>query len=410
MRLPDITQFPLWGILTLGLGLRILWALIFPVDPVSDAQAYNIFATNIAEHGVYGFTPERPGAYWAVGTAAIYAFGYILLGTGSELSVVLVNLVSSAIVIWALSDLGTRWFTPAAGRWAALLFAVWPLAIQFTTVLASEVHFMAVCLLALIAWERSTVNASGLVFLLLAGLFFGAATYVRPIALLMPTSLAIAAFLRGPRTALPTLVKAAVTTAMIFALVAPWSARNERVFGDPVFMSTNFWANFWMGNHPGTDGQYTSLPPETQTMGEIERAAHMKTIALQDLQAMPLAIVWRTVWKAMRLHERETIGVAWNERALTNLIGATGTNLMKAASTGFWYLALAGAFFGITTLAMRDLGWAVIVSPAVWLWLYFTGVHAVIVIGDRYHMPAIPMVALLAGVALSRARRQAIRP
>jgi hypothetical protein len=32
----------------------------------------------------------------------------------------------------------------------------------------------------------------------------------------------------------------------------------------------------------------------------------------------------------------------------------------------------------------------------------FSGVHTIIVVGDRYHMPAIPMVAVLAAVGLAR--------
>ena len=42
-----------------------------------------------------------------------------------------------------------------------------------------------------------------------------------------------------------------------------------------------------------------------------------------------------------------------------------------------------------------------ILAPPVWLWLYFTGVHAVIVVGDRYHMPAIAIIALLAAVTVT---------
>lgn len=395
-------RHPIVGGLLLGALLRVVWMLLIPVDPVSDAAAYQTFATNIVLHGVYGWTPDQPGAYWAVGPSAIYAAGYLLFGVDNPLAVLVPNMVSSLAIIWLLYDLGSRWFDARTGLVAAGLFAIWPMAIQFTTVLASEVHFMALTLAALAAWERSGLGLRGLAWLGLSGLMFAAATYVRPIALLIPAALAMATLIRTLRLPWGDLAKAALTTALIFAAVAPWSARNERIFNEPVFMSTNFWANFWMGNNPETDGSYMPLPDAVNGMSEIERSDYLKAVSVAYLQEAPGDFVLRTLWKTLRLHERETIGVGWNEVALRDLVGPTGVTLAKLVSTGFWYLMLACALAGMVLLARRDLGWRVIVSPAVWLWLYFTGLHAVIVVGDRYHMPAIPLIALLAAVTLAR--------
>ena len=392
----------LWAILALGVALRILWAVLMPVEPVSDSHAYWSLAQNIVTHGVYGFEPDVPSAYWAVGTAALYAGGYMLFGADSDLSVILINMISSIAVIVLLYDVGRRWFGARAGLAAAALFAIWPLAIQFSSVLASEIHFMALSLGGLAAWDRAGFRPRGLVFLVLAGLCLGAATYLRPIALLIPAALAAASVLRAIRLSWQDCLKAVVATALIFALVAPWSARNERVFGEPVMMSTNFWANFWMGNNPETSGGYMPLPEVTRGLTEIERAHLLEEISLGHLRDEGIAaFAWRTLWKAARLHERETIGVAWNQAGVEALVGGTGADGLKLLSTAYWYAMLALALAGIVLLARRGLGWRVILAPPVWLWLYFTGVHAVIVVGDRYHMPAIPMIALLAGVAVA---------
>lgn len=395
------------AILALGFVLRLCWAFVIPVDPVSDSFAYQTFATNIADHGTYGWKPGEPSAYWAVGTAGIYAFGYMVFGSGSGLSVVLLNMISSLAVVWLLYDLGKRWFGPVEGRTAALLFAIWPVAIQFTTVLASEIHFMALSLTALAAWDRSKIDLPGVIYLVCAGVIFAAATYVRPIALLIPTALVLATLIRTLKLSWQEMLKGVVATVLIFALVAPWTARNERVFGESVFLSTNFWPNFWMGNREGTSGGYEPLPEETKGMSETERSKFMKELALQDLRADPIGIVWRTLWKAARLHERETIGVAWNENALAGLVGGKGLTAVKALSTGYWYLMLIAAVGGIILTARSREGWAVIFLPPVWLWLYYTSVHSVIVIGDRYHMPAIPMIALLAAIPIARVTRGA---
>jgi hypothetical protein len=227
---------------------------------------------------------------------------------------------------------------------------------------------------------------------------------MRPIALLLPAVLALAVILRQPRESLRVILKAAVTTLVIFAAVAPWSARNERVFGQPVFMSTNFWANFWMGNHPGTDGGYKPLPPETDDMSEVERSAYMKELATGHLKDDPAGFVIRTGWKLLKLHQRETIGVGWNEAALRAHVGDKGVLLAKLLSTGWWYAMLLAALWGAVVLARRLGWWAALLSPPVFLWGYFSGVHAVIVVGDRYHMPAIPMIALLVAIGLGALR------
>ncbi len=83
------------------------------------------------------------------------------------------------------------------------------------------------------------------------------------------------------------------------------------------------------------------------------------------------------------------------------MAGAGGAKLLKLGSTAWWYAMLAAALAGAVVLARRRGIWQALLSTPVWLWLYYTGVHAVIVVGDRYHMPAIPMIALLAGLALS---------
>lgn len=394
------------ALLLLALALRLVWAALIPVDPVSDSNAYHVFAQNIAFHGVYGFSPDVPGAYWAVGAAAIYAGAYMLFGP-TGFAVVLVNLISSLIAVWGLWDLGRRWYGETAGRIAALLFALWPMVIQFSTVLASELHFIALTLLGLMAWDRARHMTSWAFWLhtALAGLALAGATYTRPIALLLPAALALTILLSRPKESLGPILKAAMITAIIFACVAPWSARNERVLGEPVFMSTNFWANFWMGNHPGTHGGYTPLPPEQQGLSEIERSEMMKEISLGYLRDDPAGFVWRTIWKSFSLHQRETIGVSWNEGGITALVGERGATLMKLCSTAWWYTMLIAGLAGVLVLWRRHGAWLTFLSPPVWLWLYFTGVHAVIVVGDRYHIPAIPMIALLAGLALSRLAR-----
>ena len=61
------------AVLAAGMALRLIWALLIPVDPVSDSAAYETFAWTLVNDGVYGWSADQPSAYWAVGTSAIAA-------------------------------------------------------------------------------------------------------------------------------------------------------------------------------------------------------------------------------------------------------------------------------------------------------------------------------------------------
>jgi hypothetical protein len=122
----------------------------------------------------------------------------------------------------------------------------------------------------------------------------------------------------------------------------------------------------------------------------------------------PVAFATRTLVKLVRLHDRETFAVAWNQGGIEAAFGEAAMPPLKLLATGYWYLILAGGLAGAVVLLRRE-GWRGIGHPVVVCWAYFAVTHAVIVISDRYHAPAIPFVAILAAAALAAAverRRQ----
>lgn len=390
--------------LMIALAVRLAWAAMIDVNPVSDSYAYNSFATNLVEHGVFGLDPDKPSAFWAVGTPAIYAGAYLLFGING-FAVVFVNLISSVLAIWFTYAVGRLYFNETTGRMAALLLALWPVTIQFTTVIASEIHFMAAMMAALYFWEKARFGPRSFwAYIALSGLCFAAATFIRPVAQLIPIVLLILAVLRMDRPLWHQLLKTGVVIALIFAAIAPWSARNERVFGTPVSISTNFGPNFWMGNHPGTEGGYAPLPAWTDEMGEVERADALKEEAFAYVRDEPWAFVTRTIWKAFKLHDRETIGVAWNSEEIRDLVGISGETVLKLVSSLYWYATIALTLAAVFVLGRKGYGYQGLLAPPAILILYLVAVHAVIVIADRYHMPQIPLMALMAAAFLTRSR------
>lgn len=396
----DPAQFRRWllAVLAIAVVLRVAWALLVPVVPVSDSYAYDVFARNMVEHGTYGWEPDKPSAYWAVGTSAVYAALYALFDVDYAPIVVLNVLLGSGIVLLSML-LARRWFGDLPALSAGLLLACWPGQIQFTTLLASELLFTFLMLLALWVASRSTTGR-GYLYYPLCGLLIAAAAYVRPIALLFPFMYAFFLWLHGQSIA-KTVLFVCVTLVVAAAAIAPWSMRNTDVFGTFVTISTNSGANTWMGNNPDTTGFYMPLPEEVRGMNEAERDRILRDRAMTYIRDEPLSFVRRTLVKAVRLYERETIGVAWNEEGLRRTMGEAGILANKVIAQGYWMAALALAVFGFGAAARRA-GAYIVFHPAFVMIAYVTAVHAIIVIQDRYHYPAVPFLAMFGGVALSR--------
>lgn len=418
-------------VLVVAALLRAAWALAVPVVPVSDSVRYDFFAQRLATGLGYTEADGRATAYWPVGPSFLYSLGYRLLGSESEqrfLSVSVINLVLGAASVGLTMLLARRWFSNRVAVAAGWLMALWPSLIQFTTVLNSEIP-MIFCMLASIAvWTElgRSVWTRGL----LAGVLIAGTSFMRPTALLLPVVLCVSDLLRRTDR-LRTLGAAAMMMAAMAAAILPWSWRNYRAFGEFVLISTNGGPNFWMGNNPETTGFYQS-PPWTDFDGEVDRDRGLRARALAYIREDPAAFLQRTLVKAVRLHERESIGVVWNrpglERALARLglpattvapsttiprrvdeeppgdmaspaaiVSAGGVVFgLKLLSNVYWWAVLLLAVFGVLRLLLRGPLFAVLFAPPTLIWAYFIAVHAVTVIQDRYHFAAVPLLASLA--------------
>lgn len=399
-----------WPLLLIGMALRVLWAVAIPMRPVSDSEAYNLLARTLVDHGVYGWSVTEPTAFWAVGTSALAAFTYLF--TDGFVGIVLLNLLAGGMIMVLTYLVSARWFGPQVALLALALIAVWPNLIFFTSILSSELFFMAMTLAGLVFWQRPTGRP--VLNLGLAGLIWGLTSYIRPVILLAPVALALVDLARGPRRFGASLLGAGIVVLMIMLVAAPWTIRNQRVLGEPAMISTNFGSNLWMGNNPASSGGYMQLPPEVATMSEIERDNYLKDEAKRFIRENPGAAIRLLGQKLVRLNIRETIGVAWNLESLQALAGDKGVLGAKLLATGYWYLLLASALGGMVVIGRKDGIAAAFFNPPVALWAYFTALHVVVVAEDRYHMPASPFVAILAAVALhavlSRHRRTERRP
>lgn len=392
-------ELPFLPIILVGMLLRVVWAFYVPVIPVSDSNAYANFAMNIWQHGVYGWTPEEPTAYWAVGTSALTAATFFLLGE-TYVGVVALNLLTGLAILLLTRVLGTLYFGTQAAFCSVVLVAFWPNMIFFTSILSSELYFIALTMGGLYFWSRETGRPW--VNLLLCSLIWGLACYIRPVIVLFPAAMLIAALSQGGRATAIAAVKTAVSIGLIVLIVSPWTMRNAEVIGKAYLVSSNFGPNLWMGNNPDSRGEYMPLPPEVQSMSEVEREEYLGQLAKDYIRDYPLRFAAAFAKRVAILHGRETIGVVWNETVLQPYMGNVGVFALKLVASGYWVMLVLGALAGLVLRFGQDRLRALF-HPVFGGWAYFTVVHAVIVGGDRYHMPSVPFVALLAGVAAATA-------
>lgn len=387
-------------IVGLGLALRVIWGLLVPVIPVSDSTVYWMTAENLALHGVYGVIPEDPFSYWPVGTSGVYAFMFKLFGV-STFPIVLINIIVGCLLIYTSASLARRWMGDTVALWTAVILAVWPTLILYTTVMASEVFFALAVNLGLLSWRMRRFPL--LLSAFVSGVFFGGAALIRPAALLIPIVFAVLSAIRDRNWLPQATILGAVLVGMTLT-IAPWTMRNIDVHDEFVLISTNGGPVMWMGNNPESTGVYMQLPEYVAGMNEVERAKVLQAEAKQYMLENPVRTISLFVKKVIDTHIRETIGVHWNTEGIKKTFGPQTITPFKILTQSYWLLILFISLIGVSgvlthaltrTDTLLDKATALL-SPPLIIWAYYAGIHGLILAQDRYHLQSAPFIAMFA--------------
>ena len=372
--------------------LRVIWAFFVPVDPISDSFLYDSFAQSIANGNGYAFPNGDITVYWPVGTSAIYAVIYKVFGI-SYLPIVIFNIVIGVGIVWLTYAIAQRHVQKNVALIAAFLVTIWPILIEFTTIMASELIFIFLILLAIYVWGSKQL--SPILKAAIWGALICAATYVRPTALPIIALLPILDWLADKdwRASIQTFIVATITAALLFS---PWVYRNQQVFGEFVLVSANGGANLWMGNNLNSNGGYTDLT-DLPFKNEVARDKYFKKEAINFILHNPLSYAKLAIKRTFITYKAETIGIVWNgylEKQFSKpvLMG------MKLVSSMFWWMIVALAGLGVYKLLkdrkLKPLSVLFVLSA-------FFFVFPILTVGqDRYHLPMNPFLAIFAAYAL----------
>src|SRR5262249_25947942 len=139
------------------------------------------------------------------------------------------------------------------GRAAALLLAMYPTHVFYTTLHMTEpaFTFLLAAVATLLLWSEDRSFSTDI----MAGAGIGLAAFVRPVVVMLPLAFPIWYWSQGLHTR-RILARTALVGCTTLVVLSPWLVRNHGITGQWFLISTTGAHNFWMGNHPGAFGGY----------------------------------------------------------------------------------------------------------------------------------------------------------
>lgn len=390
-----------------------------------DQAEYLKLGQQLLHGGWIGASHYMPGLP-AVLALCQAVFGNALFGIAVVQGLLFAGLVLGA---WWLASSATE--STAAGGWAAGLTALnptlgWYASQALTEFLTGALVFLATVLLYRWTRRQRWLEAA------LCGLAIAATGYLRAeylaFAVVFAAAVAIVGALRG--RARHAARSAVVLLGATVLAMAPWVIRYTVVTGSPALYNESPVSNLvLMGTwfrifDPATFAQLeriekSSVPNQTA----IEEAASvgprpdLSVRYMEDVRGpydRPLGLTLQMAVGNIRLDTRQWLVNHFLEAPVLIWIGHTpvrqsdASRVPTAARLALWLLQAV-----LLALALKEAVQAVRSRCAPALGLAFLGVglsltavHILIAVDDRFTVPALPLIMLLAGVALARWRKR----
>lgn len=403
----------MWLCFAVALSLRVAWVLLVPNAQYSDSVWYDAAAARLVSVGEYGV--DGPSAWFPPGYPLFLALVYKAVGP-SQLAGKLANAAlgaaTSALVCW----LGRTCCDARVGLLAGLLVACWPNLIFHTGILSSDLlaAFWFVVLLWL-AMRLPQRNIRLLPWLTLMGFLFGWALLTRPLSLILLPSMSFI-FWRQSRSALRSALRLLPVVVAAGVIVGGWTLRNYLKFGEVILIATNGGYNFWQANQPYANGNDTFWSetllelPEYRTMwygdeltkyreGTRLALAYLAENPLHPLAALPLKVFWLYHTDTSGFYEGLLYAPMLRPSPVADWL-KTHFLPLKLATQAYYGVALLCAIASVVLIRAGER-WQMLpfVALPVLLPLFHLFFHA----KDRFHVPVLPFVALLAAVGIERA-------
>ena len=410
-----------------------------PGGVIHGSVAYDEYALNLLETGVYGRESGLPDAGLPPLYSTVLAFIYSIFGR-SYVAVATLHILFDALSIALLYDICRRLFPRSGqhGEWigalAGLFFALYPylvfqnLTLNDTALWILLFHLFLWLLIRLRereVYDRRTLSLAGA-----TGLVLGLSVLAR--ALLPPLALLAALWFLLKHTWRKTLLRLLPVAIVSVLVPLPWIMRGYEIYGGFVPVALNSGENIYQGNNPysaavfraGYDVQWLTPPLDAPPRDEpLSRNAFLaeagwrylreNPAAIPELMLVKLGVYWNPqVTPLNNLRVGEKLGVddagevvittgegshvgvteanaAYQEEGLFNVIGR---NLHIVYFGGLWLLALAGAWLSRREWRMVSLLFLVQISQTAMYLLFHPS--------TRYRSPTDPLLFVFSAYAV----------
>jgi 4-amino-4-deoxy-L-arabinose transferase-like glycosyltransferase len=397
-----LTRESLW-LLFLSLtafGIRLFWVLYSGTLPVSDCKAFNDLALGMAHGEGYVKPGGVPTAYWLVGYPLFLAAFYTVFGTHLLVAKIANSLAGAALAVFTYM-LGKKAFSKDKARLGALIVALLPGQVLYSSLLASEMVFCVCCagaIFAVLVWLNKRRWYVGFCA---AGALIGYASLVRgPGLLLLPLLYLYILITIGVNRR--SAARLSILTVLAFAVMLPWVVRNARVFGRPVLLTTNSGANFWVGNNERAQGTYMDVPADSpvaraSVRGEVAASDAGWRAGLEFILKNPKRFLSLVPHKLYYLYAKDTTtAVDWNYVEASRDRTEEERCVVAYLTQGVYLLLCLFAAIGIVMVNKKNLLQIFFIAVVVGLtsfYILFFGL-------DRFHVPLEPIFALFAASAI----------
>jgi hypothetical protein len=287
-----------------------------------------------------------------------------------------------------------------------LILTIYPNQIGYVPVMATEVFYTALLLLAIFIVIRNQT----LTRLTLSGIVFGIATLTKAQTLFIPAVLFVAWWLAArERGRLFSYVgKAAVVYAAMAVVILPWAARNYIAFGEFILISTNGGGTLLSGNNPSARGDYTEddalvKQVPNDVAGQVANDRLATFLAIKWIRDNPIAFTILIPKKIWRLWAPDGES-EWSYQAgfkgyddyWVLFRAVRGLNQLYYGSL-ILLLALSTSYF-----VRRHRALSAYATTGYVLAAYFTAISIVFSGQSRFHFPLMPWVAMYAAWTITQ--------
>ena len=390
--------------LIVGLALRLVWALRFPLPLQSDNLVYYEVAARMA-HGQASASVFNPP-----GLSLFLVPFFMVFGSHPWVTTLCAMLLFTATYLLTYA-IASRIQGGLAARIAPMLVAVWPCYFPLAGVNSKETLLAALVPAALffylIASDSGTSPRGARIhwgYVIAAGLIMGFAALTQPAFLLFPMVIFGIEMLRGGGF-LRAAGRTAVFSIVVLAAVLPWTYRNYLVLHRMVLISTNGGPVFYLANNPMADPFINS---GYQEVGEVdlpqdEFAADKLGYKLAGdwILHHPGAFAALMVKKQVVYLGDDAMGVfetLKRDLSLSSTLYAPA----KAISNLFWLALWAVLLLGFPLLFMVEnwrLWYGVLFLPLLYEWV----IESIFQGGARHHVPYVALIAVMVGMVLDLA-------